>query len=146
MIRKLFLAVALVALFASYSHSGGDKDKYQSIEGTWLPTAAEFAGEKFPDELRKTMKLVVNGETYTVTVGKSIDKGTLKLDLATKPKAMDIIGTEGPNKGKTFLAIYERSGERLRICYDLDGKNRPTEFKTKAGTKTFLVTYEREKP
>jgi uncharacterized protein (TIGR03067 family) len=59
---------------------------------------------------------------------------------------MDITGTEGPNKGKTILAIYEITDDTLRICYDLSGKARPTEFKTTKGTKLFLVTYNREKP
>jgi uncharacterized protein (TIGR03067 family) len=59
---------------------------------------------------------------------------------------MDITGTDGPNKGKTILAIYERDGDTLRVCYDLSGKSRPTEFKTETGTQLFLVTYKREKP
>jgi hypothetical protein len=32
------------------------------------------------------------------------------------------------------------------VCYDLAGKNRPTEFQTKAGTQLFLATYKRQKP
>jgi uncharacterized protein (TIGR03067 family) len=59
---------------------------------------------------------------------------------------MDIIGTDGPNKGKTFLTIYERDGETLRVCYELSGKSRPREFKTAEGTQLFLVTYTRQKP
>jgi uncharacterized protein (TIGR03067 family) len=59
---------------------------------------------------------------------------------------MDVKGTKGPNKGKTFPAIYEVKGDTLRVCYDLDGKERPREFKTEKGKKYFLVTYERDKP
>ena len=117
-----------------------------SIAGTWLPSEAEFAGQPFPDEVRKTMKLVVQDDNYTVTVGTEVDKGTVKLDPSAKPKALDITGTEGPNKDKKILAIYERNGDRLRVCYDLGGKSRPTEFKTETGTQLFLVTYKREKP
>jgi uncharacterized protein (TIGR03067 family) len=81
-----------------------------------------------------------------VTVGKVVDQGTVKLDASAKPKAMDITGTEGPNKGKMIPAIYERDGDTLRVCYNLNGKGRPTEFKTEKGTQLFLVTYTREKP
>jgi uncharacterized protein (TIGR03067 family) len=56
-----------------------------------------------------------------------------------------VIGTEGPNQGKTFPAIYELNGDTLRICYDLSGAKRPAEFKTIAGTKLYLVTYSRSK-
>jgi uncharacterized protein (TIGR03067 family) len=58
---------------------------------------------------------------------------------------MDITGTEGPNKGKTMLAIYELEGDSMKVCYDMSGKERPTEFKTKPGTAQFLAKYKREK-
>jgi uncharacterized protein (TIGR03067 family) len=58
---------------------------------------------------------------------------------------MTITGTGGPNVGKTFPAIYEIKGDTLRICYDLSGAQRPTEFKSVAGTKLYLVTYTRKK-
>jgi len=84
--------------------------------------------------------------THTpVTVGTKVDRGTVKLNPAAKPKELEIKGSDGPNKGKTILAIYERDGDTMRICYDLGGKNRPTEFKTKEGAPLFLVTYKREK-
>jgi uncharacterized protein (TIGR03067 family) len=55
-------------------------------------------------------------------------------------------GTEGPNQGKTYPAIYELHEDTLRICYDLSGAKRPTKFRTVAGTRLYLVTYERKKP
>lgn len=140
---KSLLTSALVLMSAAAAW--GDDKSAESIQGVWLPTAAELGGQPFPDEVRKTIKLVVKDETYTVTVGKQVDRGTLKVDPAANPKAMDIKGTEGPNKDKTIPAIYERYGDALRICYDLSGKERPKEFKTAAGPKLFLVTYRLEK-
>jgi uncharacterized protein (TIGR03067 family) len=143
MLRQ-FLAFALVLLFSQAAWSAHAQD--EAIDGAWLPTSAELAAQKLPDDVRTSMKLVVKDDKYTVTVGKAVDRGTLKLNPSANPKAMDITGTDGPNKGKTFPAIYEQNGDTLRICYDLSGKNRPTEFKTEAGTQLFLVTYKREKP
>jgi len=120
--------------------------KADSLDGTWLPEAAELSGVKYPDDVRKATKLVMKGDKYTVTVGTQSDRGTVKLDASVEPKTMDITGTDGPNKGKTFLAIYEHDGDTLRVCYDLSGKSRPTEFKSKPGTQLFLVTYKRQKP
>ena len=117
-----------------------------SMNGAWLPSAAQLAGEEFPDEVRKSIKLVIDDGKYMVTVGTNLDRGTVKLDPSKTPKELDITGTEGPNKGKTILAIYEKSGDTLRICYDLSGKARPAEFKSEKGTLQFLVTYERQKP
>ena len=88
---------------------------------------------------------MIKDDNYTVTVGTKVDKGTVKLNPKALPKALDITGTDGPNKGKTILAIYELDSDTLRVCYDLSGKSRPKEFKTKADTQLFLVTYKREK-
>ncbi len=145
MIPALFVTLSAALSLAISSPGDGAKGD-RGMEGTWLPTAAELGGQKFPDEVRKSIKLVIRDGKYTVTVGPQTDQGTVKLDPSAKPKAMDIVGTDGPNKGKTFPAIYELSGDTLRICYDLSGKSRPTEFATKPGTSLFLVTYQRENP
>ena len=142
---KPFVVLMLVLSFSLADGSDPPKDG-DTLQGTWLPAAAELAGNKFPDEVRKTIKLVVKDDKYTVTVGKQVDQGTVKLNQAAKPKEIDITGTDGPNKGKAILAIYERDGDTLRVCYDLSGKSRPTEFKTGEGTQLFLVTYKRKKP
>jgi uncharacterized protein (TIGR03067 family) len=144
MLPKLFVALSLLLLFSSAAWSAETKDG-DSIQGAWLPSVAEFAGEKFPDEVRKSIKLVIKDDNYTATVGTKVDQGTVKLNPAAKPKALDITGTDGPNKGKTILAIYELDSDTLRVCYDLSGNGRPTDFKTKADTQLFLVTYNREK-
>jgi uncharacterized protein (TIGR03067 family) len=146
MTRSLCVALVLTLSLSCLSRGDDAKDDAKSMDGTWLPSAAELGGEKFPDEVRKTIKLVPGDGKYTVTVGAEPDKGTIKLDPSKKPKSLDIMGTEGPNKGKTILAIYEKTVDTLKICYDLSGKARPTEFKTTKGTQLFLVTYNREKP
>ena len=141
---KPIVAVLVLAL-SSVVALAADKDA-ASMEGTWLPATAELAGKPFPDEVRKSIKLVIQGDQYTVTVGQQVDKGTVKLDPSAKPKALDITGTEGPNKGRTIPAIYEQNGDTLRICYDLSCKKRPAEFKSEAGTQLFLVSYRRDNP
>jgi uncharacterized protein (TIGR03067 family) len=144
MLLKLFVVLTLV-LVVSMTAGAEDAKDGDAIQGTWLPATAELAGKPFPDEVRKTIKLVLKDDKYTVTVGKGVDQGTVKLNPAAKPKEMDITGTDGPNKGKMFPAIYELDGDTLRICYDLSGKSRPREFKTTEGTQLYLVTYKREK-
>jgi uncharacterized protein (TIGR03067 family) len=144
MTLKLFLTSALFVSCCSVARS--DEGRDATIEGTWLPSSAELGGKAFPDDVRKSIRLEIKGEQYIVTVGKQPDRGTCKQNPAAKPKALDITGTEGPNKGKTILAIYELSGDTLRVCYDLSGKSRPTEFKSTAGSLLFLVEYKRQKP
>jgi uncharacterized protein (TIGR03067 family) len=142
--RLVTIAVS-VLVFASVAWCGSDKEEAKMLEGTWALVTADVGGTPFPEEIRKTTKLVLKGDKYVVTVGKMADEGTIKLDPNKKPKTMDITGTEGPNKGKTFLCIYELKDDMLTICYDLSGKDRPTEFKTKKDPKLSLATYKREK-
>jgi len=144
MLLKSFAILTVMFTFSMVA-PGGDAKDADSMDGTWLPSSAELGGKMFPDELRKSIKLEIKDNKYTVTVGKAVDKGTVKLNSKAKPMEMDITGTEGPNKDKTILAIYERDGDTLKMCYELSGKNRPTEFKSKEGTQLFLVTYKREK-
>jgi uncharacterized protein (TIGR03067 family) len=68
------------------------------------------------------------------------------VDEKAKPRAMDITSeTEGPLKGKSVPAIYELKADTMTVCYDLDLKARPTEFKSPAGSNVLLVVYKREK-
>ena len=93
------------------------------------------------------MKLVVKDDKYTVEVGEQTDEGTVSIDPEKSPKEMDIKGTEGPNKGKTFLAIYELEGRRIADLLRPERQGvRPTEFATKKKTRLFLVTYQHPKP
>ena len=140
----LRICIAMI-LFTAAVRSQDVADERKLLQGTWLPTAAELSENPFNEATLKIMKLVVEGDTYNVTVGISVDRGITRIDPAAKPRTMDIISVEGPNKGKTFLAIYELNGDTLRICYDLTGKVRPTEFKTRKGEPLFLATYKRAK-
>jgi uncharacterized protein (TIGR03067 family) len=135
--------IVLAVLLLSTALSAEIKD--DAFDGTWLPSDAELAGTKFPDAVVKSIKLVIEGEKYTVTVGKETDRGIVKRDLKAKPMTRDIVGSEGPNKGKTILAICELKDDTLKVCYDLSGKARPTAFETKPDTQLFLVTYKRGK-
>jgi uncharacterized protein (TIGR03067 family) len=137
------LVSTLLAACASIQDAG--TVGINGIQGTWLPATAELGGKALPEVVRGTIKLMVDADKYIVTIGKDRDEGTIFLKPASNPKEMDILGTEGPNKGRTILAIYERVGDTLRICYDLGGDRRPTEFVSREGTKLFLVNYKREK-
>ena len=125
--------------------SAGDPHDTKAVQGNWSPVKAELGGAAMSDAVLKTISLKLGEGTYDVSVAGNPDKGTYKVDSSTTPMSMDITGTEGPNKGRTFPAIYEISGDTLRICYDLSGEKRPTEFKSTAGTKLYLVSYQRVK-
>lgn len=112
-----------------------------SLQGRWTPTEAVLGGNVFPDPVRTTISLTVEGDRYTVAVGGTVDRGRVVADTSVSPATLDIMGDEGPNAGRTIPAIFERDGEALRVCYDLGGAARPTTFASAPGTMHFLVTY-----
>ncbi len=69
------LVTPFLLLSFSLAAFAADKDDGDSVQGTWLPMSAELAGAKFPDSVRQTIKLVVNGDKYIATVGKDVDRG-----------------------------------------------------------------------
>jgi hypothetical protein len=115
------------------------------LTGTWKPVEVELAGTKLPEAAFAAWRLELGKGTYALKGAESPDSGTVKVDTTKKPMTMDVTGADGPNKGKTYPAIYELKDDTLKICYDLSGKSRPTEFKTEKQTKLYLVTYKREK-
>ncbi|HWN98620.1 MAG TPA: TIGR03067 domain-containing protein [Blastocatellia bacterium] len=148
MIGKLLLLLSVCCLVFMPLRTLNAEDENKVIEGTWIVVAGELGGQKLPGESLKDNaagsaagKLILTDGHYTY----QNDQGTYKLNPAEKPKTMDITGMAGPNQGKTLLAIYEVTGDTLKICYDLGGKTRPSEFTTTAGTKQFLAVYKRAK-
>lgn len=120
-------------------------DKY-SQQGQWKAISATLAGNPFPQAVTESILLVLKGDQYEVMVGDKPDKGTCEIDATQNPKRMTIKGTEGPNAGKTILAIIDiPSADEMRICYDLGGKQFPAEFKSTAENGFFLVKYSRKK-
>ena len=121
------------------------KDDATAMVGKWAITSAELAGQALPAEVTKSMTLILEKGKYTLKSPSPDDIGTTSIDATKTPKEIDIKGSEGPNKGRTMLAIYILEGETMKICYDTEGKKRPTEFKTAKGTKQFLAEYMRMK-
>ena len=118
----------------------------KAVQGSWKPLTAELAGEPMPEAVLKSISLKLDNGKYEVFVGGIPDRGNYTMETGSNPKRMTITGADGPNRGKTYPAIYEVKGDTLRICYDLSGAKHPTEFKSVAGTKLYLVTYNRTKP
>ncbi len=137
------VALTVLGMIAASAFADAKKDS-AALTGTWQPTSMVLGGNKTPADQLKNITMTITDGKYHVVVDGESDKGTLKLDKKDKLKTMDIVGTEGPNKGKTYPAIYELEGDTLKICYNLDGTTRPTEFKADKD-KMLLISYQRQK-
>jgi uncharacterized protein (TIGR03067 family) len=150
---KIVLIVAAGLLAAGAARADDPaKAELAQLEGTWAVTAREFMGKKASEEDIKKLKakIVVKGDMVTV---KSLDvdeevvvaEGKLKLDPTTKPKSLDVTFTGGANKGETGLAIYELTGDALKVCIAVGEDKRPTEFAGPKNQEWIYIEYKREK-
>ena len=141
---RTVLALALLAVAPTLVRSDEKADEWKGLSGKWTVEKAVLGGTDATAALSAAVLTISDGK-YTLEFEGKEDKGTVAIDHAKKPRTMDIVGTEGANKGKKYMAIYELSGDILKVCYALEGEVRPTEFESKAGSNTFLVTYKRKK-
>ena len=120
--KKIFcigLAVA-VSLSALAADSPNDA---KAIQGNWKPATAELAGQPMSNTVLKSISLKLDNGKYEVLAGGPATGALIRL-IPHQPKSITVVGTEGPNHGKTFPAIYELKGDTLRICYNLSGAKR----------------------
>ncbi|EMI17132.1 hypothetical protein RMSM_05944 [Rhodopirellula maiorica SM1] len=117
------------------------------FDGTWKPKGAILSGVFIPPPALKTITLKIEKNNYEVTVeGEDhSDVGTFTVDTTFSPNRMTLISTEGPNQGKTILAIYEiKNANAMRVCYDLSGTDFPKEFKAPKDSELYVVGYRRQ--
>ena len=142
--RTLRTFCAVVGCWAILSTFGW-ADDIKGLEGKWTIEKAEANGEEINAEDFKNIIVTFIGERYELLVKDQRDAGTIKLDEKQSPKTMDSTDTEGDDVGKVTKAIYELKDDTLRVCYAIDGGERPTEFKTKGDRPLLLITFKREK-
>ena len=127
-----------------------------TLSGTWEMVRAELAGADAPDMLALRVELELTADTYIVRfAGQVADRGTYALacpepverveSAERGARALTLTGAVGPNKGRTIPCIFQLTGDRLRVCYGLDG-TAPTVFATAPGTEHYLATYRRKAP
>jgi uncharacterized protein (TIGR03067 family) len=123
------------------------KKEMARFQGTWQAVSYALDGKSAPAADLKKVRLVIDaaGRTTLKQEGKTLLAATMTLDPANRPRQMDITFTEGRDKGKKALAIYELDGDTLRICRAGPGKARPAEFSSKPGSGHALMTYRGER-
>src|SRR4051794_16000692 len=112
----------------------------KTFQGSWTFESVEAGGKEVPAANFKGVTVTFDGDKYTVKKGDEVvEAAALKLDPSKSPKALDVTVTEGPNKGAVMLGIYEISADTLKVCFDPEGKKRPTQFKSDSGSQTLVV-------
>lgn len=102
---------------------------------------AELSGAQAPSEVAEQTTLqLANGEYIVRYAGEIADRG--RFELGTVVDTLVLHGRSGPNAGRTIPCLFQIRGDRLRICYGLNGVA-PTAFATASGDDRYLATYRR---
>jgi uncharacterized protein (TIGR03067 family) len=148
MMAALGMAVVALAVGAVIAANAEDAKKgLEKLQGTWALVSGERDGKKFTEEEVKKTMLFIKDDTFRIpesSVATSED-GTIKIDPSKKPKEMDATTGSGPDKGKIWQGIYKLHGDTYEVCFAPPGKDRPTEFSSKAGSGHLLQVWKREK-
>jgi len=146
----LILVLAAGSLLAADGPGDSKKSDQKKLQGTWTAKSIEYGGEQVLGDNLKDLQIVIAGNKLSVK-GESSDldkyaKLTFKIDPGTTPKIIDVTISAGDEKGTVFEGIYELKGDKLKLCVQMFGKDRPGEFKSKSGSQTALAVFERPKP
>ena len=114
-----------------------------SIRGTWIPVEAILEGKRLPEEGLEGMVLTIDHTTYSLQAPGGLDKGTVEVHSLQYPLGVDLTVTDGPNRGRVRRAIWETAGNWMRVCYAIEGSERPSKFEASEGEPSLLVTYRR---
>jgi len=145
----MFCAVGFVASGGSGSLADDKADlekEVKKFQGAWTIESSVTGGKELSAAELKEFILTFEGDKHTLKRGDDVFQvGTQKIDPSKSPKTIDVTITEGPNKGKVMLGIYEIDGDTMKVCFDPQGKKRPTEFKSAAGSENFVNVHKRVK-
>ena len=117
-----------------------------ALEGEWTAISGEMDGKALPDAYVKNGQRIVNGDQITIRFGDYVFmKADFTVDAGKTPKTIDYKLTDGPDKGKVRLGIYEIDGDTFKSCMALPGAARPTTFDASAGNGQTLSVWKKMK-
>jgi uncharacterized protein (TIGR03067 family) len=148
--KTLLLAMGLLALFldarsmAQTAAADPTNHDLENIQGTWRVATLEADGQPAPREIVSTLKLVFKDDALAFKPGEpGYTNYKFTLGPATNPRTLIMTHVDGPAKGESQKCIYRLINNQLMICVG-SVKQRPTGFKTSAGSGCGMYTLERD--
>ena len=68
------------------------------------------------------------------------------LDASKSPAHIDMVYTDGPDKGRTVKGVYELKGDTLKLCVSRPDGDRPAALSSRKGEAWELFELTRKKP
>src|SRR3954465_13235449 len=121
--RSAILLLAFTASsFATDAKEEAAKAELEKFQGTWQLVSVETEGKAPPEEVIKTIRVVIAGSKHTVHVGDQVPAKDVPftIDPAKKPRET----TDKLSDGTEIRGIYELDGDTLKSCVAPPGKDR----------------------
>jgi uncharacterized protein (TIGR03067 family) len=145
MLRALTVLSLVFSMGADAAKDAAVSKDLEIFQGAWTVASMEMDGKPLPEDQRRKIKLSILGENFKFNNGTSDEPGLYKIDPTKNPKELNIVITEGEDKGKVYLVIYKFEGGKMIQCMELANKKRPTEFTGKALSGCALEVWQRHK-
>src|SRR3954465_4519637 len=115
---QLATAAYCALVFGQLEAKAADAD-LAALQGKWVVESFVYNGSPVETMQGATREIKEDKYSLTPTAGEAIN-GTIKVDSSKKPKQIDL-----DVNGRTLKGIYEIEGEMLKLCYRLNGDERP---------------------
>jgi uncharacterized protein (TIGR03067 family) len=125
----LLIVLTPIALAGAGSPDDAAKKDLQQYQGTWTAVAVvnQDGRKASEDELRDT-RLVVVGNTFTLTSKDLSVSGMFTLDPTKTPRTIDVLLGDAKKPEEKLLGIYQIDGAMRKSCFALPGQERPKGF------------------
>ncbi len=124
-------------------------DDHENLQGTWKMERATFNGQALMNDVR----WVIDSEYLTIVLKGNYQGGVkaqYELGTGDAPNTIRIKMFDNPLADKgyyggSYTGIYKLSGDKLRVCYDMTGRQYPKSFDAGKGSMRMDYEFTREK-
>ncbi len=127
-------AVARQTGFSGWPQLARHVEQLRALEGTWEFVSLEIDGSGIPAAGLSASRLLIDGDRFRMESPEATYEGEFNIDVESEPHGIDIEFVEGPDAGNWNYGIFRLVEDRLELCLDMNGKERPREFRTAPGS------------
>ena len=133
-------ALARMYGFASWPGLARHVELLRAMEGSWTFVMLEVGGNEVPNEVFTNSRILIDGDRFRSETPEGDYEGEFNIDVDVEPHSIDIYFVAGPEAGNTNRGIFEIEGDRLTICLEMSGADRPLSFRTAGSPMVALET------